>query len=114
MGEFRWDFVEATREHVAKFTERRFGETTFAAVFVDGIAFAGDLIVVAREASGDGSTHVLGVIRGETQNTEIVTSLLTNLRDRRLKTNQRGLFCICASLLRYISASEDSPIASQT
>ena len=29
------NFVEATREQVAAFAERRFDETTFAAVFVD-------------------------------------------------------------------------------
>lgn len=91
------NFVEATREQVAAFAERRFDETTFAAVFVDGIAFAGEMMVVALGVSDDGSKHVMGLVRGETENAEIVTSLLTNLRDRGLKTSQPTLFCLDGS-----------------
>jgi putative transposase len=91
------NFVEATREQVAAFAERRFDETTFAAVFVDGIAFAGEMMVVALGVSDDGSKHVLGLVRGETENAEIAASLLTNLRDRGLKTSQPTLFCLDGS-----------------
>jgi putative transposase len=91
------NFVEATREQVAAFAERRFDETTFAAVFVDGIAFAGEMMVVALGVSDDGSKRVLGLVRGETENAEIVASLLTNLRDRGLKTSQPTLFCLDGS-----------------
>jgi len=91
------NFVEATREQVKEFTQRRFDEMTFAAVFVDGIAFAGEMMVVALGVAEDGSKHVLGLVRGETENAEIVTSLLTNLRDRGLKTTQPTLFCLDGS-----------------
>jgi putative transposase len=91
------NFVEATRAQVEAFAERRFDETTLAAVFVDEIAFAGDMMVVALGVSDDGSKRVLGLVRGETENAEIVTSLLTNLRDRGLKTFQPTLFCLDGS-----------------
>ena len=91
------NFVEATRTQVEEFTKRRFEETTFAAVFVNGIAFAGEMMVVAWGVSDDGSKHVLGLVRGETENAEIVTSLLTNLRDRGLDTTQPTLFCLDGS-----------------
>lgn len=45
------NFVEATREQVA--------------------AFAGEMMVVALGVSDDGSKHVLGLVRGETENAEI-------------------------------------------
>ena len=35
------NFVQATREQVQEFAERRFDEKTFCAVFIDGIAFSG-------------------------------------------------------------------------
>jgi transposase-like protein len=91
------NFVEATRAQVEAFAERRFDETTFAAVFVDGIAFSGEMLVVALGISEDGSKRVMGLVRGETENTEIVTSLLTNLRGRGLKTSQPTLFCLDGS-----------------
>lgn len=91
------NFVEATREQVAAFPKRRFDETTFVAVFVDGIAFLGEMMVVARGVSDDGSKYVRGLVRGETENAEIVRSLLTNLRDRGLKISQPTLFCLDGS-----------------
>lgn len=90
-------FVEATREQVEEFAERRFDDTTFAAVFIDGIAFAGEMMVVALGVAENGSKQVMGLVRGETENAKIVTSLLTNLRERGLDTNQPTLFCLDGS-----------------
>lgn len=91
------NFVEATREQVQTFIERRFDETTFVAVFIDGIAFSGEMMVAALGVAEDGSKHVMGVVRGETENAEIVTSLLTNLRERGLDTTVPTLFCVDGS-----------------
>lgn len=100
------DFVEATRAQVEAFTERRFEETTFASVFFDGIAFAGEKMVVALGVSDNGAKHVLGVVRGETENTEVVASLLTNLRDRGLNTTQPTMFCVDGSKALASAARE--------
>lgn len=91
------NFVQATREQVQEFAERRFDETTFCAVFIDGIAFSGEMMVVALGVAEDGSKQVMGLVRGETENAEIVTSLLTNLRDRGLDTTVPTLFCLDGS-----------------
>jgi transposase-like protein len=91
------NFIDATREQVEQFTQRRFDETTFTAVFIDGIAFSGEMMVAALGVAEDGTKHVLGVVRGETENAEIVTSLLTNLRDRGLDTTVPTLFCLDGS-----------------
>ena len=91
------NFIQASREQVEQFTQRRFDETTFTAVFLDGIAFSGEMMVAALGVAEDGTKHVLGVVRGETENAEIVTSLLTNLRDRGLNTTVPTLFCLDGS-----------------
>ena len=91
------NFVQATRELVQKFAERRFDETTFCAVFIDGIAFSGEMMVVALGVAEDGTKHVMGLVRGETENAEVVTSLLTNLRERGLNTDVPTLFCLDGS-----------------
>lgn len=90
-------FVQATRDQVQEFAERRFDGTTFCAVFIDGIAFSGEMMEVARGVSEDGSKQVMGLVRGETENAKIVTSLLTNLRERGLDTTLPTLFCLDGS-----------------
>jgi len=52
------------------------------------------MMVVAVGVSDDGTKHVLGLRQGETENAEVVASLLSDLRDRGVKTNQPTLFCI--------------------
>ena len=54
-------------------------------------------MVVALGVAEDGSKQVMGLVRGETENAKIVTSLLTNLRERGLDTNQPTLFCLDGS-----------------
>ena len=90
-------FVAASARQLEEFDSRAFHETTFAAVFIDGIAFAGEMMVAAMGVSTDGSKRVLGIRQGETENAELVTSLLTDLRDRGVRTDQPTLFCLDGS-----------------
>ncbi len=55
------------------------------------------MMVVALGVAEDGSKQVMGLVRGETENAEIVTSLLTNLRERGLDTTVPTLFCLNGS-----------------
>ena len=55
------------------------------------------MMVAALGVSSDGSKHVLGIRQGETENAEVVTSLLTDLRDRGVCTDQPTLFCLDGS-----------------
>lgn len=90
-------FIKASSEQLAEFDERRFDQLTFAAIFMDGVNFGGELLVVALGVDRDGTKHVLGLRQGETENAEVVTALLSDLRDRGLRTNRPTLFCLDGS-----------------
>ena len=53
---------------------------------VDGVHFGEHLCVVALGIGIDGVKHPLGLVEGSTENTTVVTELLTGLRDRGLDT----------------------------
>jgi putative transposase len=52
------------------------------ALLIDGVYFAENLCVVALGIDIDGVKHPLGLVEGSTENTTVVKSLLTGLRDR--------------------------------
>ena len=41
------NFVQASAEKLQEFDRRRYDGTTFAAIFIDGVAFGGEIMVVA-------------------------------------------------------------------
>ena len=90
-------FIKASSEQLAEFDERRFDNLTFAAIFIDGVNFGGEMLVVALGVDSDGSKHVLGLRQGETENAEVVTALLSDLHDRGIRTNRPTLFCLDGS-----------------
>ena len=57
------------------------------AVVIDGIRFAGHLVVGAIGIDESGKKHFLGLSMGATENCATVKSLLTNLKDRGLMSN---------------------------
>ncbi len=88
------NFVKASVKQLAEFAGRRFDETLFTVVMIDGVAFGGAVMICALGIDAEGNKHVLGVCQGETENAEVVTALLTNLRERGVSTSQPTLFCI--------------------
>jgi transposase-like protein len=54
------------------------------AVVIDGIRFAGHLVVGSIGIDEDGKKHFLGLAMGSTENASVVKDLLTNLRERGL------------------------------
>ena len=58
------------------------------ALMIDGVYFADHLCVVALGIDIDGTKHPLGLVEGSTENTTVVKSLLTGLRDRGLDTTK--------------------------
>jgi putative transposase len=91
------NFVQASAEQLQKFDQRRFEDVTFAAIFIDGVAFGGEVMVVALGVDDAGRKHVLGLRQGETENAEVVKELLCSLRDRGVDTTQPTLFCLDGS-----------------
>ncbi len=67
---------------------RTLGELDLVALMIDGVHFGEHLCVVALGIGIDGVKHPLGLVEGSTENTSVVTDLLTGLRDRGLDTTR--------------------------
>jgi transposase-like protein len=87
-------FVKATAQEIEQLAERRFDGTRFVAVFIDGQEYAGQTMIVALGITEQGEKRILGLRQGATENAEVVTSLLEDLRERGLDTSQPTLFVL--------------------
>jgi transposase-like protein len=90
-------FVRATQQQLEEFQRRRLDMHTFVAILIDGVDFAGATMVCALGLADDGTKHVLGVRQGDTENAEVVKSLLADVRDRGVPTDQPLLFVLDGS-----------------
>jgi putative transposase len=86
----------AVSRRFVKLTETALGDLLAAdlsgldlvALMIDGVYFAEHLCVVALGIDIDGTKHPLGLVEGSTENTTVVKTLLTGLRDRGLDTTR--------------------------
>lgn len=67
------------------------------ALLIDGIEFAGQVLVVALGVAADGTKHVLGLWQGATENATVVKALLEDLVARGLDLDRRYLVVIDGS-----------------
>ena len=81
-------FVAATETALAELLAAPLGELDLVALMIDGVHFGEHLCVVALGIGIDGVKHPLGLVEGSTENTSVVTDLLTGLRDRGLDTTR--------------------------
>ncbi len=81
-------FVAATETALAELLAAPLGELDLVALMIDGVHFGEHLCVVALGIGIDGTKHPLGLADGSTENTTVVTDLLTGLRDRGLDTTR--------------------------
>ena len=81
-------FVAATETALGELLAAPLGELDLVALLVDGVHFGEHLCVVALGIDIDGVKHPLGLVEGSTENTSVVTDLLTGLRDRGLDTTR--------------------------
>ena len=84
-------FVAATETALADLLAAPLGELDLVALMIDGVHFGEHLCVVALGIGIDGTKHPLGLAECSTENTSVVTDLLTGLRDRGLDTT-RAIF----------------------
>ena len=84
-------FVAATETALAELLSARLDGLDLVAVLIDGVHFGDHVCVVALGIGIDGTKHPLGLAEGSTENTSVVTDLLTGLRDRGLDTS-RAIF----------------------
>ena len=84
-------FVAATETALAELLAAPLHDLDLVALMIDGVHFGDHLCVVALGIGIDGVKHPLGLAEGSTENTSVVTDLLTGLRDRGLDTT-RAIF----------------------
>ena len=81
-------FVAMTETALAELLAAPLGQLDLVALMIDGVHFGRHLCVVALGISIDGTKHPLGLVEGSTENTTVVTDLLTDLRERGLDTTR--------------------------
>ena len=81
-------FVAATETALADLLAADLSGLDLVALMIDGVHFGDHLCVVALGIGIDGTKHPLGLAEGSTENTSVVTDLLTRLRDRGLDTTR--------------------------
>jgi len=81
-------FVAATETALAGLLAAPLHELDLVALMIDGVHFGAHLCVVALGIGIDGTKHPLGLVEGSTENTTVVTDLLTGLRERGLDTTR--------------------------
>jgi len=90
-------FVQATAEQMREFLERDLSGPEFVALFIDGIEFKGQLLVVALGLDKSGRKHVLGLWQGATENATVCTGLLEDMVRRGLNRGKDYLFVLDGS-----------------
>lgn len=86
--------IDATTEKLAQFVSRKLDDVDLVAMFIDGIEFAGHAVLIALGVTTDGTKTPLGIWAGSTENTVVVTELLSNLVGRGLRVEASMLFII--------------------
>src|SRR5438477_1048341 len=76
--------IDASREKVKQLMERPLGELRLCAVLIDGTPFKDRQIIAALGIGCDGTKTVLGIREGATENTTVVSALLSELVERGL------------------------------
>ncbi len=84
----------ASAKKLAALLARPLGSLDLVAVMIDGVGFGDETIVVALGIDASGRKHILGLLAGSTENTTLVTSLLTDLVARGLDPACRRLFVL--------------------
>lgn len=77
--------------------ERPFHEHDVLAVYIDGIEVAGHHVVAAVGLDDTGEKHVLGLVRGSSENAGVVKDLLQSLVKRGIDASVQRLFVIDGS-----------------
>ena len=86
--------MAATKKQVDEWLGRDLSQLDLAVLMIDGIVIADHVMLVALGIDSDGKKHVLGVREGATENAVACTALLTDLRDRGLRTDRAVLVVI--------------------
>jgi transposase-like protein len=89
--------IEAAERVMAELMERRLDAWDLLVVYIDGIQFGAQHVLVAVGVDSDGEKHVLGLRQGASENHVVVTALLEDLVERGLDPERRRLWVIDGS-----------------
>jgi transposase-like protein len=89
--------TEAAERVLAELMERRLDAWDLLVVYIDGIQFGAQHVLVAVGVDADGEKHVLGLRQGASENHVVVTALLEDLVERGLDPERRRLWVIDGS-----------------
>jgi transposase-like protein len=81
-------FVKLTETALADLLGADLSGLDLVALMIDGVYVAEHLCVVALGIDIEGTKHPLGLVEGSTENTTVVKTLLSGLRDRGLDTTR--------------------------
>jgi transposase-like protein len=90
-------FVKATASAIQELSSRKLDQERFLAIFLDGVEYAGETMLVALGLTETGEKKVLGLRQGASENATVCTALLEELRERGLDTSQPILAVIDGS-----------------
>ena len=88
------NFIEASREKVKQLMERPLGELRLCAIVIDGTPFKDRQMIAALGIGCDGAKTVLGIREGATENTAVVSSLLSELVERGIDFSVPRLYIL--------------------
>jgi len=87
----------ASETSLRELMERSFHEHDIVAVYIDGIEVAGHHVVAAVGLDEGGEKHLLGLVRGSSENAAVVKDLLQSLVKRGIDASVQRLFVIDGS-----------------
>jgi len=90
-------FVKASATAVEELSLRRLDQQRFLAIFLDGVEYAGETMLVALGITETGEKKILGLRQGASENAAVCTALLEELHERGLDTSQPILAVIDGS-----------------
>lgn len=89
--------IEASERVLTDLMERRLDAWDLLVIYIDGIQFGAHHVLAVVGVDADGQKHVLGMRQGASENTEVVSALLSDLVERGLDPGRRRLFVIDGS-----------------
>jgi len=88
------NFIEVSRGKLKELMERPLGKLNLCAVLIDGTPFKDRQMIVALGIGCDGAKTVLGLREGATENTAVVSALLSDLVERGLDFSAPRLYIL--------------------
>lgn len=106
-------FIRASAQELRRLQERRLDDAEWAALILDGKAFAGDALVVALGVTATGEKRILGLVQTASENKRVIAAFLRALGERGFPLDQRLLVVLDGSKGMHAAVREvlgDVPI----